>query len=55
MSKLVDIIAKIESLQDDGGEGVPWSQEELDLIVAAIRRALGYGWATTTEGIECRQ
>jgi hypothetical protein len=28
---------KIEGIQDDGGEGVPWSQDELDLMVKALR------------------
>lgn len=33
-SELAD---KIEGLQDDGSEGYPWSQEELDLIISALR------------------
>lgn len=32
-----ELIEKIEGLQDDGGEGCPWSQEELDMIVQALR------------------
>lgn len=28
---------KIEALQDDGSEGVPWSQDELDMLVQALR------------------
>lgn len=30
---------KLDALGDDGSEGNPWSQEELDLIIAALRRS----------------
>ena len=32
-----ELLQKIESLQDDGSEGFPFSQEELDLIVSSLR------------------
>lgn len=32
--KLAD---KIDALLDDGNEGVPWSQDELDMIATALR------------------
>ena len=33
----MELLQKIESLQDDGSEGYPFSQEELDLIVSSLR------------------
>ncbi len=33
----VRLADKIEALEDDGSEGYPWSQDELDLMVTALR------------------
>ena len=33
----IELLQKIESLQDDGSEGFPFSQEALDLIVSSLR------------------
>ena len=36
VEKAQELIEKIQSLSDDGSEGYPWSQDELDLIVLAL-------------------
>lgn len=35
--ELAALIEKLDDIEDDGSEGMPWSQEELDLILAALR------------------
>lgn len=34
---IIPLIDKIESAQDDGSEGMPWTQDEIDLILHALR------------------
>ena len=34
---IIPLIDKIENAQDDGSEGMPWTQDEIDLILDALR------------------
>lgn len=57
------LIAKLESMEDDGSEGMPWSQEEIDLIISSLRatpsadlpseptRAMLDAWSDVMRGI----
>ncbi len=54
LDKKSALIERLENLQDDGSEGVPFSQDEIDLILASLRSATAGPRPRPGDGTDCQ-